>query len=102
MQSVSPSSRHREPVLQANEALQIQTNSFDRNDGDTGDTGTFLDTTLSMVNHSCTPTALVAFSGRRAYLRAVAPVDQGDEVTISYIGESTRPTANLDRGQIAS
>ena len=71
---------------------KIQTNSFDRNDGDTGDTGTFLHPTLAMANHSCIPTALVAFAGRRAYLRAVTPIKTGDEITISYIGKPVRPS----------
>lgn len=65
---------------------QIQTNSFDRTDVDTGQAGIFLHQTLAMCNHSCIPNAVVAFSGRHAMLRAELPIKEGDEITISYIG----------------
>lgn len=69
--------------------VQIQTNSFDRTDVDTGQAGIFLHPTLAMVNHSCVPNATVSFSGRKALLRAEIPIKNGDEITISYIGMYT-------------
>lgn len=39
-----------------------------------------------MVDHSCVPNAIVAFSKRKAFLRAVNPIKAGEEITISYIG----------------
>lgn len=66
---------------------QVQTNSFDRTDVDTGQAGIFLHPTLAMANHSCIPNAVVSFSGRQAFLRAELPIKKGDEVTISYIGK---------------
>lgn len=68
------------------EHIQVQTNSFDRTDVDTGQAGIFLDPTLAMVNHSCVPNANVSFLKRKAFLRAEAPIKEGDEITISYIG----------------
>ena len=65
---------------------QIQTNAFHTLDADFGQNGVFLDVTLAMVNHSCTPNAFVYFFGRNAYLKAEMPIKQGDEVTISYTG----------------
>lgn len=95
--------------------LQIQTNSFDRTDTDTGQAGIFLHPALAMVsiaaclfgppfadadvenpqiNHSCIPNAAVSFSGRKAFLRAELPIKEGDEITISYIGIFLPTTSN--------
>ncbi|OAA60964.1 set and mynd domain protein [Niveomyces insectorum RCEF 264] len=76
---------------------KIHTNSFDRSDSDLGHSGTFLDVTLAMVNHSCVPNAVVVFTGRKAYLRAEQPVQAGAEITISYI-DYTKPRAARQRG----
>ncbi|EOY16201.1 Histone-lysine N-methyltransferase ASHR1 [Theobroma cacao] len=47
---------------------------------------------MSIINHSCLPNAVLVFEGKLAVLRAIAPVDEGDEVLISYIdlGRTTR------------
>jgi SET and MYND domain-containing protein len=67
---------------------QIQTNAFNRLDADTGIAGIFLDAGLAMVNHSCVPNAFIGFDKRTAVLRAERPIQEGDEITISYIGRS--------------
>ncbi|KAM0330055.1 hypothetical protein ACHAQA_004226 [Verticillium albo-atrum] len=61
---------------------KIKTNAFTRSEAGEG---LFLDTTLAMVNHSCVPNAVVAFSGRRAFLRALREIEEGEEIEISYI-----------------
>ncbi|RBQ86338.1 hypothetical protein VDGD_03295 [Verticillium dahliae] len=61
---------------------KIKTNAFTRSEAGEG---LFLDTTLAMVNHSCVPNAIVAFSGRRAFLRALRDIKEGEEIEISYI-----------------
>ncbi|CAK7270131.1 hypothetical protein SEPCBS57363_003948 [Sporothrix epigloea] len=61
-----------------------------RSKGDDFATGIFLDTTLSMANHSCLPNAIVVFTGRSAFLRAQHPIAAGEEITISYT-ECTEP-----------
>ncbi|KAM0287780.1 hypothetical protein ACHAQH_000312 [Verticillium albo-atrum] len=61
---------------------KIKTNAFTRSEAGEG---LFLDTTLAMVNHSCVPNAVVAFSGRRAFLRALRDIQEGEEIEISYI-----------------
>jgi SET domain-containing protein len=43
--------------------------------------------TLAMVNHSCVPNAVVAFTGRKAFLRALRSMKSGEEIEISYIGK---------------
>jgi SET domain-containing protein len=48
--------------------------------------GIFLDPGLAMVNHSCVPNAFIGFDRRTATLRAERPIEEGDEITISYIG----------------
>jgi SET domain-containing protein len=41
-----------------------------------------------MINHSCLPNAAVSFQKRRALLRAETAIRSGDEIEISYVGES--------------
>jgi hypothetical protein len=67
----------------------LQTNAFDRRDEDVGAAGVFLDVDLAMANHSCVPNAYVCFVGRTAVLRAEREIKLGEEVEISYIGESS-------------
>ncbi|KAL2122379.1 hypothetical protein VTJ04DRAFT_2834 [Mycothermus thermophilus] len=82
-----------ETLVQAREVLcKIQTNAFNRSDADTGMGGIFLDPGLAMVNHSCVPNAFIGFDRRTATLRAERPIEEGDEITISYI-DYTLPRA---------
>ncbi|KAK3986926.1 hypothetical protein QBC44DRAFT_132028 [Cladorrhinum sp. PSN332] len=69
---------------------QVQTNAFNRLDPDTGAAGIFLDPALAMVNHSCVYNAFVGFEKRTASLRAAHQIEEGEEITISYI-DSTLP-----------
>lgn len=73
------------PSVYADSAIQIQTNAFSVSEDETD--GVYLDTTLAMMNHSCSPNAMVKFDGRSALLRAMAFIEPGDEVEISYIGK---------------
>ncbi|KAK3902721.1 hypothetical protein C8A05DRAFT_43902 [Staphylotrichum tortipilum] len=73
-------------VERAREVLcKIQTNAFNRLDPDAGMTGIFLDPGLAMINHSCVPNAFIGFDKRTAVLRAARPIEEGEEITISYI-----------------
>ncbi|KAK1638408.1 MYND finger [Colletotrichum phormii] len=65
---------------------KLQTNAFSVSEDETD--GVYLDTTLAMMNHSCSPNAMVQFDGRSASLRAMAFIESGDEVEISYIDET--------------
>ncbi|KAK4140402.1 uncharacterized protein C8A04DRAFT_14984 [Dichotomopilus funicola] len=79
-----------EVVEKAKEVLcMIQTNAFNRLDPDTGTAGIFLDAGLAMVNHSCVPNAFIGFEKRAAVLRAERPIQEGEEITISYIVPDT-------------
>jgi len=51
--------------------------------------GIFLDPALAMVNHSCVPNAFIGFDKRTAVLRAARAIEEGEEITISYIGTWT-------------
>jgi SET and MYND domain-containing protein len=75
--------------------MQIQTNAFNRLDADTGMTGIFLDAGLAMVNHSCVPNAFIGFDKRTAVLRAERPIQEGEEITISYIGTLRRNLSSM-------
>ncbi|KAK4103136.1 hypothetical protein N658DRAFT_467657 [Parathielavia hyrcaniae] len=82
-----------EVLAKAREILcKIQTNAFNRLDADTGMAGIFLDAGLAMVNHSCVPNAFIGFDKRTAVLRAERPIQEGGEITISYI-DNTLPKA---------
>lgn len=71
---------------------QIQTNAFSRSEPETRQDGIFMHPTLAMVNHSCVPNALVVFSNRKAFLRALRPIATGEEIEISYIGMLSIPS----------
>jgi hypothetical protein len=55
-------------------------------------TGIFLDAGLAMANHSCVPNAFIGFDKRTAVLRTERPIQEGEEITISYI-DNTLPKA---------
>jgi hypothetical protein len=42
---------------------------------------------FSLLNHSCSPNAVVAVVGQQLLLRATAPVLEGEEVTVCYLGK---------------
>ncbi|XP_021285151.1 LOW QUALITY PROTEIN: histone-lysine N-methyltransferase ASHR1-like [Herrania umbratica] len=46
---------------------------------------------MSIINHSCLPNAVLVFEGKLAVLRALLPVEKGDEYFVSYI-DLSRPT----------
>jgi MYND finger/SET domain len=78
-----------EAVTAAIEVLcKIQTNSFDRYDADSNESGIFLHATLAMANHSCIPNAGVTCIGRTAVMRAILPIQEDEEIVISYTGKS--------------
>ncbi|KAI8958559.1 hypothetical protein F5Y11DRAFT_33588 [Daldinia sp. FL1419] len=64
---------------------KLKINSFDRLDVDIGQSGTFVNPALAMVNHSCVPNAFVQFIGRKAVLHAYREIQEGEEIVISYI-----------------
>jgi len=64
--------------------MNVNTFRIARPDGE--EVGLCFDPLLSMANHSCVPNACIQFEGRRASVRALRRIEQGEEVTISYIG----------------
>ena len=50
--------------------------------------GLALDPRSSVINHSCTPNAVVVFDGPKLSVRALEKVGSGKEVLISYIDSS--------------
>lgn len=65
----------------------MNVNSFRiaRPDGD--EIGIAFDPLLGMANHSCVPNASLQFEGRRATMRALRDIGEGEEIRISYIGQ---------------
>ncbi|KAG9445810.1 hypothetical protein H6P81_011938 [Aristolochia fimbriata] len=47
--------------------------------------GTGLYPVISIINHSCLPNSVLVFEEKIAVVRAVSPIPEGTEVTISYI-----------------
>lgn len=45
----------------------------------------FLDVTMSSVNHSCAPNAVILCDGRRMSIRSIGDINVDEEVLISYI-----------------
>lgn len=66
----------------------MQTNAFNWLDPDLGQAGIFIEPTLAMMNHSCTPNAMVQVVGRNVVVRAEKEIKAGDDIEISYTGES--------------
>ena len=60
-------------------------NSHTITDSDLRAVGIGLYPLAALVNHSCRPSAVQAFSGRRIRIRAASDLKPGDEVTISYL-----------------
>ncbi|KAI3951624.1 hypothetical protein MKW92_051564 [Papaver armeniacum] len=58
--------------------------------------GTGLYPVISIINHSCSPNAVLVFEGRRAVVRAVELIPQGTEVFISYV-ETAESTATRQK-----
>ncbi|KAK5166907.1 uncharacterized protein LTR77_007636 [Saxophila tyrrhenica] len=50
--------------------------------------GLVLDPSTAVMNHSCSPNAVVVFDGPKLSVRVLERVQQGDEITISYIDSS--------------
>ncbi|KAI6785989.1 Histone-lysine N-methyltransferase SMYD3 [Emericellopsis cladophorae] len=63
---------------------KIQTNAFNWADDEAGQIGVFLEPTFAMMNHTCTPNAMVQVVGRKIILRAERDIKGGEEIEISY------------------
>lgn len=70
---------------------QMNVNSFRITDASGDEIGIGFDPLLGMANHSCAPNASLEFDGRCAVLTALKHIEEGEEITISYIGQSSLP-----------
>ena len=71
---------------------QFKTNNFSISDPEMRAVGAGLYPYASLINHSCSPTAVAVFTGREVSVRAIRPLAAGSEVTLSYIEVAT-PTS---------
>lgn len=69
----------------------MNVNSFRITDAGGDEIGIGFDPLLGMANHSCAPNASLEFDGRCAVLTALKHIEEGEEITISYIGQSSLP-----------
>lgn len=69
----------------------MNVNSFRITDASGDEIGIGFDPLLGMANHSCVPNASLEFDGRCAVLTALTHIEEGEEITISYIGQSSLP-----------
>ena len=67
--------------------FRITCNSFSICDGEMQAVGVGLYPTMAFFNHSCEPNAAATFTNATLHVRALRPIAEGDEVTISYIDE---------------
>lgn len=65
----------------------MNVNSFRITDANGDEIGISFDPLLGMANHSCAPNASLEFNGRCAVLTALRHIEEGEEITISYIGQ---------------
>ncbi|XP_064093391.1 SET and MYND domain-containing protein 4-like isoform X2 [Macrobrachium nipponense] len=56
--------------------------------------------TLSLINHSCNPTALAYFDGKMMFLRAITFISMGEEITYNYIGNYGEATLNVRKARL--
>ncbi|ELR06437.1 hypothetical protein VC83_08607 [Pseudogymnoascus destructans] len=70
----------------------MNVNSFRITDASGDEIGIGFDPLLGMANHSCAPNASLKFDGRCAVLTALKHIEEGEEITISYI-DTTLPRA---------
>lgn len=50
--------------------------------------GLALDPRTCVINHSCSPSAVIVFDGPKIAVRALKPIQSGEEVLISYVDSS--------------
>lgn len=74
---------------------QMNVNSFRITDSSGDEIGIGFDPLLGMANHSCAPNASLEFDGRCAVLTALTHIKEGEEITISYIGQSILSCPNF-------
>ncbi|OMJ22464.1 Histone-lysine N-methyltransferase ASHR1 [Smittium culicis] len=68
--------------------LKIYINAFCLIDSELDNIGIGLFTTGFLFNHSCAPNCYASFSGNYLYIRALAPIIPGEELTITYIDQT--------------
>lgn len=61
--------------------------------------GIAFDPLASLINHSCDPNSVMIFNGRSLSVRALKEISKGEEITISYI-DNTSPT-HKRQGELA-
>ncbi|XP_069786962.1 histone-lysine N-methyltransferase SMYD3 [Narcine bancroftii] len=64
---------------------QVMCNCFTISDGEMQEVGIGLYPSMSLLNHSCDPNSVMVFEGKLLQLRAVQPIPQNEELTVSYI-----------------
>lgn len=82
----------------------MNVNSFRITDANGDEIGIGFDPLLGMANHSCAPNASLEFDGRCAVLTALTHIEEGEEITISYIGQSSllRLSASFSQTSVLS
>ena len=63
----------------------IECNSFGMSTSERLRCGTAVFFPTSLINHSCEPNAFIKFAGNKQYLLANQEIQEGEEITISYI-----------------
>ena len=63
----------------------IECNSFGVSNSEQLRCGTAVYFPSNMINHSCEPNAFIRFSGKKQFLISNQDIEEGEEITISYI-----------------
>jgi SET and MYND domain-containing protein len=69
--------------------MQLMANTFSLCDLEGNAIGAALYLEMAMLNHSCEPNCCIVFEGSQAVLRTLRVVEEGEELTISYLSLAT-------------
>eukprot|EP00727_Mastigamoeba_balamuthi_P001072 m51a1_g10962 putative set and mynd domain-containing protein 3 (291) ;mRNA; f:221237-222840 len=64
---------------------KLETNAFNISDGDLRPIGVGLYPSAALINHSCAPNCCTVFEGSEVFVRCVAPIRAGEELTVAYV-----------------
>eukprot|EP01129_Flabellula_baltica_P014030 TRINITY_DN6640_c0_g1_i1.p1 TRINITY_DN6640_c0_g1~~TRINITY_DN6640_c0_g1_i1.p1 ORF type:complete len:439 (-),score=59.87 TRINITY_DN6640_c0_g1_i1:3-1319(-) len=63
----------------------LKCNVFNIHDNEMRNIGVGLYPNACLINHSCNPNTVPCFEGEKVVLRAIRPISEGEEITVTYV-----------------